>query len=247
MRPDRLGSDMELRGERECTDCGTRWSYYDTGTISCPECESVRSVGVGDREVHTDGQATLDLTDLIARIDDEPISELADRAAEHARSYVREAGFVHGGELRPLSSTYLLADELVVLGRTLSRAVRIDDTEAAYFLGLVRATATGEGDELTRPAPDTVPSSLRAERGIAITRSVRDYQRDLRAHLDEPDGELASVLSALSTHRKRIEALDGDVDPREVERLVAATHDLYDFVSAGDETALARTRDRLED
>jgi DNA-directed RNA polymerase subunit RPC12/RpoP len=40
---------MKIRGERECKDCGARWSYYETGSVSCPECGSRRSVGVDDR------------------------------------------------------------------------------------------------------------------------------------------------------------------------------------------------------
>jgi DNA-directed RNA polymerase subunit RPC12/RpoP len=31
---------MKIRGERECTDCGTRWSYYDTASVECPQCGS---------------------------------------------------------------------------------------------------------------------------------------------------------------------------------------------------------------
>ncbi|MXR22522.1 endonuclease Q family protein, partial [Halobacterium bonnevillei] len=54
---------MDVRGERECKSCGTRWSYFETGSVACPECGSVRSVGVGERSQHTDGNATLDLSD----------------------------------------------------------------------------------------------------------------------------------------------------------------------------------------
>src|SRR6056297_1417065 len=71
--PRALRPRMEIRGERECKDCGTRWSYYETGSVACPNCESVRSVGVDEeRKRHTAGQATLDLTEVRNMIDAEP-------------------------------------------------------------------------------------------------------------------------------------------------------------------------------
>jgi len=55
---------MEIRGERECTDCGERWSYYETGDVACPACGSMQSVGVDEeRALHTTTAGEFDLTE----------------------------------------------------------------------------------------------------------------------------------------------------------------------------------------
>ena len=72
---------MKIRGRRECKACGTQWSYYETGEISCPSCGSRHSVGTDDeRTLHTATSATLDLTPLRGSVDSEPLDRLADRA-----------------------------------------------------------------------------------------------------------------------------------------------------------------------
>ena len=79
---------MRIRGERECKDCGTRWSYYETGTPSCPDCGSLRSVGVGERTQHTAGTAALDLSPARNYLDDGEggLRAAAERAAAEARA-----------------------------------------------------------------------------------------------------------------------------------------------------------------
>lgn len=232
---------MEIRGERECTDCGTRWTYYDTGSIECPECGSVRSVGVGERAEHTAGQASLDLGPAIDAIDEVPLDSVAELAVEQARTYLHTAGFVHAGELLAFSETYLLAAELRRVGATLSRAMRIEDDEELYFLSVLRGGANGE-----RPPPAEVPDSLRAERGLAIAAAADAYTSDLRRLHEEPESTVAELLSSIRARRKRLEALDGDVDPAEAETIVRALRDLSAYLRTGDETALARTTERLQ-
>ncbi len=56
--------------ERECTECGTRWSYYETGSIGCPACGSLHSVGLDERTEHTDLRVEFDLTPVRADIDE---------------------------------------------------------------------------------------------------------------------------------------------------------------------------------
>jgi uncharacterized Zn finger protein (UPF0148 family) len=90
---------MEIPGERECTACGARWSYYETGEVTCPECGSIRSVGVEDPAAHTAGQARLDLTAVREMVETESLRTVADEAADVAADYLRSAGFVHAGEL----------------------------------------------------------------------------------------------------------------------------------------------------
>ncbi|MFT4921167.1 MAG: putative nucleic acid-binding Zn-ribbon protein [Haloarculaceae archaeon] len=232
---------MEIRGERECQSCGTRWSYYETGAINCPECGSIRSIGVDERKEHTDGPATLDLSAARNAIDEEPLGEVAQRAADTASEYVRTAGFVHAGEIQPFSETYLVAAELRRAGSTLARKLRVDEESELYFLSLLRSELSGE-----RPPPEKVPDPLRADRGLAVAASATAYAADLRRVLDEPEAAVASVLSAVRARRKRIEALDGDVDPAEAEQIVLALRDLGRYLREDDETALARAQERLD-
>ena len=231
---------MKLRGERQCTDCGARWSYYETGEITCPDCGSVRSVGVGERAEHTDSPVELDLQPAIEQIDVEPLSTVAETAAEQARRYLHRAGFVDAGRLKPFGNDYLLAAELRRVGATLSRSMRISDAEELYFFSLLRGGTDGE-----RPPPEEVPDSLRAERGLAVAAAVDAYVSDMRRVQEDPEAAVSKVLSAVRSNRKRIEALDGDVDPAEAERLVRAVRDVSRYLREDDETALLQAGDRF--
>lgn len=241
MTPDHQRLHMDIRGERECTDCGSQWSYYETGEIACPECGSVRSVGVGERRIHTAGTATLDLSSVLAAVDDEPLRTLADRASEACRSYVASVGFVDAGELRPLSETYLAACELRRVGATLGRVMDPTPDQERYFYALLQSADGGE-----RPPPEDVPQPLRPERGLAVAAAIRAYLRDLRRVHTDHDEPVATVISGVTTRRKRIEALDGDVEPATAEQLVRAVRDLGTYLRDDDETALARAVDRVE-
>ena len=80
---------MRVRGERECRRCGTVWAYYDTGSVACPSCGSLQSVGVDDRTRHTAGPAPFDLSSLRERVDPEAPAALADEVKSTAREYLR--------------------------------------------------------------------------------------------------------------------------------------------------------------
>lgn len=254
---------MRVRGNRECQDCGARWSYYDTGSVACPDCGSVHSVGVDERALHTDGDAALDLTEARRAADERSLPEAAERAASDCRAYVRRRGFVSGGDLLALDDTYLAARELTGVGETLRRALSWDDATELYFLSLLRGAADGD-----RPAAGDVPADLRGPRGLAAADAVEAYRRDLAAWLDEhPDPAARETLSELSVHERRIRALDGAVPPAEADRLVAAARDVGRYLGAddgdvegsadtdppaggsdaptGDEAALARAKDHL--
>jgi len=233
---------MEIRGARECSDCGTRWSYYETGEIECPSCGSLRSHSVDEPAEHTAGAATLDLSSVRAMVDDHPLRAVADSAAEECRSYLRSVGFVHAGDLQPLDSTCLAATELRRVGTTLGRVMTVDDEEKRYVLSLLNGADSGE-----RPGPAEVPETLYPERGLAVAAAVETYLGDLRRVLDDDrEPAVVRVLSEVTARRKRIEALDGAVDPAEAEQLVRAVRDLSAFVREGDETALARADQRFE-
>ncbi|MFB6084629.1 MAG: TFIIB-type zinc ribbon-containing protein [Halorientalis sp.] len=233
---------MKIRGDRECQSCGTRWSYYDTGSVECPQCGSLRSVGVDDRTEHTASAVTLDLTEVRDRIDDDPLSDLATDAAERCREYVRQQGFIDAGDLRALDDTYLAALELVHAAAELDHSMRVDDDEEYYVLDLLRGADRGE-----RPGPSAVPASMRAARGLAYARAVGDYHDDLRTYLDGDHDELArDLLGSLAEHRKRVEALDGDVSLADSEALIGAAQAVGHYLAEGDENALAQARHHLD-
>ncbi|GAB3664234.1 DUF7117 family protein [Halopiger thermotolerans] len=235
---------MKIRGERECKECGTRWSYYETGSIGCPACGSIRSVGVDERTEHTDLQVAFDLTAVRSDVDDVPIDDLAERAQEHCRDYVRRRGFVNAGRLRDLDDTYLAATELLHVADIVGREIQLEEREELYFLSLLRDADDGE-----RPPVEEVPTTLRTARGLAYANAVREYRRDVRTWLDERDRALTTsertALETLGEHVKRIRMLDGDVEPRTAEQLIDATRDLANGLR-GDELAFSRAQDRLE-
>ncbi|WP_435333420.1 DUF7117 family protein [Haloarchaeobius sp. TZWWS8] len=236
---------MEIRGERECKDCGRRWSYYETGSVNCPDCESMRSVGVDDeKRLHTASPVEFDLSEARGAIDEVPEDEALTLVVEACREFRGAHGFVNAGELQDLDDTYLVAGELRHVAGMVERSLGRDDEERFYLLSLLREDVTD------RPAPDEVPETLRAARGLAYADSVRTYRRELRDWMEasgiEADRLAAEVLSALDDHAKRVEALDGDVSPRESERLVLATREVAAYLRDDDEDAISRARQRLD-
>ncbi len=234
---------MKIRGERECTECGTRWSYYETGNVGCPACGSLRSVGIDDRTEHTDLQVGFDLTPVRNAIDELSIDELAARAGDECRDYVRRRGFVNAGTLRELDDTYLAANELRHVADIIGRDVLLEEREELYFLSLLKDADRGE-----RPPQSEVPASLQDARGLAYANAVREYQRDIKTWAADRSLSTAerSMLETLGEHVKRIRMLDGDIDPRLAERLVEATRDLANGLR-GDEVAFTQAQARLDD
>jgi hypothetical protein len=234
---------MKIRGTRECKDCGHQWSYYDTGSVACPNCESLRSVGLDERTQHTAGAGTLDLSSHQHALGDDgtDVTDVASDLKSTLREYLRQRGFIHGGDLRSLDDTFLTAHELLQAIDVYARARDPTDDERLYVLALVRGA-----DDGNRPAVDDVPESMRAARGLAYAKAVSDYRRDVVTWLeDNPDSEARTTLGALVDHVKRTESLRGDVPLQTSERIVQAVRDLGEYLVAGDETALATARDRL--
>jgi len=234
---------MKVRGQRECKECGTRWSYYDTGAVACPSCGSLHSVGTDDeRSLHTATAATLDLSPVRNAIDEQPTRRLAERAVERCREFTGGYGFIRSDSLQPLDDTYLAAMELRHVAGELTRRMDSTDDEGLYFTSLLRA------DEGERPAVEEVPDSLGAMRGLAYANAVTEYRSDLRRYLEEhPDPVVGDVLERLGDHTKRIRALDGDVSPRAVESLVESARDIGRYLSSGEESALAAAESRLDE
>ena len=170
---------MEIRGQRECQDCGRQWSYYETGAVACPACGSLRSVGVDERTRHTDSPVTLDLTDHRVAVDDGAIEAVADDLKSTLRAYIRGRGFVNEGELRDLDDTYLAAHELLQAVDVYCRLRDPGDDERWYVYDLLRGADFGE-----RPAPDAVPARLAGARGLAYADAVTAYRRGVSAWMD---------------------------------------------------------------
>jgi len=232
---------MKIRGERECTECGTRWSYYETGSVGCPACGSLQSVGVDERTEHTDMQVAFDLTPVRNAVDEVESDDLAERARDRCRDYVRRRGFVNAGTLRELDDTYLAATELLHVADIVAREIHLDEREELYFLALLRDADQGE-----RPPVADVPTSLRAARGLAYANAVREYRRDIRTWAE--DRELTTsqrgALETLGEHVTRIRMLDGDIEPQAAEQLITATRDLTNGLR-GDEMAFSQAQERL--
>lgn len=234
---------MKIRGTRECQSCGSQWSYYETGSIECPDCGSLRSVGVDERTEHTDSPATLDLSPVVERIDRDPLTEVAAEAAERCQEYVRKRGFIQAGDLEPLDAAFVAAVELRYAAADLARSMRVTDAEQLYFLSLLRGADTGE-----RPPPAEVPESLAATRGLATASVVDAYRRDLVRYLDDhPDQAVRTTLGRIVDQKKRIEALDGAVGVETSETLLHALVDLSHYAALDDETALATAEERLDE
>lgn len=232
---------MKIRGERECKDCETRWSYYETGAVACPECGSLHSVGVGNRQLHTAGSETLGLSGVKSRLDDEPLDTVAREASETAAKFCRQYGFIDAGAVRRLDETFVAATELRFAGVELARSLRVTEPEEAYLLWLLEGAPDGE-----RPPPNAVPDSMEQSRGLAAAATVRDYRRDVRQYLDEhPDDGARRVLGRVEDHRTRIEALDGRVSPDVADALVDATRAIGNYLIESDVT-LQPARERLE-
>lgn len=232
---------MDVRGERECKSCGTRWSYFETGSVECPECGSMRSVGVGERSQHTDGNATLDLSDAQRAAADGDLRGALDPAVDACRDYCQSRGFVSGGDLLDLDDTYLAAQELRRAGVLLGDALRTGDEEERYVLALLNGAANGD-----RPSPGSVPESMRAVRGLGYAAAVETYRSDVRSFCDGeiPEPE-RGLLERLREHGKRVKALDGEVEPEDADRLVAAVRAIGDSLR-GDDAGVERARSHLD-
>ena len=233
---------MRIRGRRRCKDCGREWSYFDTGRVDCPDCGSMRSVGTGDRERHTDSPVELDLSAHRTELDD--ATEVADLASElktTLRDYVRQRGFVRAGELQSVDETVLAAAELLHAVDVFGRTRDPDDEMRWYVLELLRGADDGQ-----RPDPSTVPASMTDARGLAYAEVLDAFCSDLGTWLDDnPDPAARQVRETLATHVKRVDAVYGDVPPEESERLVRAARDLVSYLVDDDEMALTTAQDRL--
>lgn len=229
---------MEIRGRRECRDCGERWSYYETGQITCPACGSAVSVGVDERTRHTDAPVELDLSPYRDRLADAGLDAVADDLDAALREYVTRRGFIREGELRDLDGVFLAACELRHALDAHDRQQTHGDAARLYVLDLVGGAESGE-----RPAAEAVPASMASARALGVADALGRYRRELLTYLDDhPDPAARRVLGSVAERVTRIEALDGDVPPATARALVAATRDVARALQGEGETALDAAR-----
>ena len=174
---------MRVRGERECRECGRHWSYFETGSVECPTCGSLHSVGTGDREAHTDAPVDLDLHEHRQRFG-ETTSTLPDEGVtklkRDLRAYVHKRGFVHAGALTELDTTYLAARELLEAVDVYDRLRQPTDDDHAYLLALLAGADNGD-----RPRAAEIPSAMRSARGMATALAVETYREALSTYLTD--------------------------------------------------------------
>ncbi|WP_241658435.1 hypothetical protein [Halorubrum sp. BOL3-1] len=268
---------MKVRGERECQSCGTRWSYYETGSVACPSCGDLRSVGVDDRTAHTDVAVALDLSAHRELFGDAPETlprSGVDELQSDLREYCRKRGFIDGGRLSPLDDTYLAARELLEAVDCFQRVRDPTDADREYLLGLLAGA-----DDGARPSTDEVPAALREARGMAAVRAVEAYRSDALDFLDELDasteprgadegggsdgdgptvtaegdrieariGPARDAFERLRDRVTRVDALGGDVSPAAVDSFVEAADAIGEYVRTGDESVLATADDLIDD
>jgi len=233
---------MRIRGRRRCKDCGREWSYFDTGRVDCPDCGSMRSVGTGDRERHTDSAVELDLSVHRTKLDDATdIADIASELKTTLRDYVRQRGFVRAGELQSVDDGVLAAAELLHAVDVFGRTRDPGDEMRWYVLELLRGADDGQ-----RPDPSSVPASMTDARGLAYAEVLDAFCSDLGTWLDDnPDPAARQVRETLATHVKRVDAVYGDVPAEESELLVRAARDLVSYLVDDDEMALTTAQDRL--
>jgi hypothetical protein len=232
---------MKVRGRRECRSCGNRWSYYETGSVACPACGSLRSVGVDEHTLHTASPVALDLSEHRNALDDGDIRDVADDVATALREYLRRRGFVDEGRLLAVDDEYLTAHELLHALDVYGRNRDPTDDQRIYVLGLLRGV-----DADDRPPASAVPESMRAARGLGYANALGEYRSEVLTWLDEnadPPGR--RLLGTLGERVKRVKALNGDVPTAETETLVRVARDLHEYLTDDDEAALARAEDRL--
>ena len=234
---------MKVRGERECQSCGTRWSYYETGSVACPSCGDLRSVGVDARTAHTDAPAALDLSAHRDRFADAPETlprSGVDELQSALREYCRKRGFIRGGRLAPLDETYLTARELLEAVDCFERLRDPTDADREYLLGLLAGA-----DEGRRPPADEVPNALREARGMAAVRAVEAYRSDVLDFLDELESGAGPGKADESDDDGTEETDDGETEGADDAPAVTAEGENPEARVGPARNVLERLRDRV--
>ncbi len=194
---------MEIRGERECLDCGETWSYFETREPECPECGSLRSRAVEDAEEDTSG--AVETGDLLTRFGSDFAGAL-EEAEDRCREYTSRAGFVEGGELLPPEPVYVMACEVKHVAAEFVGNREPTEDERRYVVALVEGV--GKDDP---PAPDERPESLDAAHNRAVAETVEEYAKEMSRYL-RSSGKTDTRIEEARDLAKRTQATDGDED-----------------------------------
>ena len=238
---------MRVRGERECRECGRHWSYFETGSVECPTCGSLRSVGTGDRESHTDAPVDLDLHEHRQRFAETtsvlPTEGVTDLKRD-LRAYVHKRGFVHAGELTELDATYLAARELLEAVDVYDRLRQPTADDQAYLLDLLAGADSGD-----RPHATDVPTAMRSARGMATALAVETYREALTTYLMESTArtEASSHHNASNHHNASSRTDTPDSLPQRHEESGTVPASQPHESESPQRTQLDRLRERLRD
>lgn len=194
---------MEIRGERECLDCGETWSYFETREPECPECGSLRSRAVEDAEEDTSG--AVETGDLLTRFGSD-FGGALEEAEDRCREYTSRAGFVEGGELLPPEPVYVMACEVKHVAAEFVGNREPTEDERRYVVALVEGV--GKDDP---PAPDERPESLDAAHNRAVAETVEEYAKEMSRYL-RSSGKTDTRIEEARDLAKRTQATDGDED-----------------------------------
>ncbi|AKH97877.1 DUF7117 family protein [Halanaeroarchaeum sulfurireducens] len=233
---------MRVRGERTCRNCGATWSYFETGSIRCPECDSARSTGRGDPTLHTDRSTNLDLSGPRETAAEGNLDDALQDASETCLEYIHDRGFIDGGSLRALDESYVHAQELRHAATLATSRLELSDAEREYLHTLV---AADPGDRL--PA-EAVPKQLWAARGLAVATTVREYRDEMRTYRSERDDDprIRELIEPLREHARRIRALDGEVEPQYADDLLAAARAVGAYCRDSENETLQSARTAVE-
>jgi hypothetical protein len=231
---------MQFTGHRRCKQCASEWSYFETGSVSCPECGAIKSTGIGGPEPHTAQHTSLELAPYW-EVTDEEVRIESDKIRRAVTEFLSEYGFIKGGDFLPLHDEVLAAGELRHAAYRYNTLGDPSEEVEHYLLGLLRAVM-GES------RPTSPPDVLKQARGRGTADILEQFLRDMRQWTQARAAtELMPIRESFRTHLHRIQALEGDVDPVVLSRLIQSARAVQQYIAREDQQSLSKARDHLAD
>lgn len=194
---------MDIKGHRECLDCGNTWHYGDTRSVACTECGSVRSRAVEDDDGDAPVASGIPVDDVLA---EGPVDAAAaiDAVEDRCRRYRAEHDPLEGGELRPPDPLHVMAGEVLHLATALQvRGDGLTDDEERYAVELLRGLPEGE-------PPTDRPVSLDAVHNLAVADAVEDYATAVARYARSGDAGVPDAVERARDLAKRTQATEGE-------------------------------------